>query len=75
MTETSAGETPDSVVNTWHRDLKNLTFTKLAEIAKLIRAADRVEDLPIPAFRARLTEGIGSGQLDPRLIDRKNLER
>lgn len=69
----SEGETPDAEVNGWHRELRQLTFGKLADISKLIKQGG-VEEIPLPTFKQRLREWVGAGQLDQARVHRKNLE-
>lgn len=66
------GETPDAEVNTWHYELRELTFSRLAEIARIVKQG-RVEDIPLPAFKTQLQTGIAAGQLDGKQIHRRNL--
>jgi hypothetical protein len=73
-TEQTAGESADPVVNTWHRDLKNLTFAQLAAIARLIKTENRILDIPVPAFKTRLSTGVTAGQIDRKLVEPKNLQ-
>jgi hypothetical protein len=74
MTALSTGESADPEVNTWHRDLKNLTFAKLSQIAKVVKAGAKIEDLPVAVFKARIKAGVESGQLVKALIDPRNLQ-
>ena len=68
------GETPDAEVNTWHYELRQLTFSRLAEIAKIVKRG-QVEDIPLPIFKARLQTAIAARQLDEKQVHRKNLGR
>ncbi len=69
----SGGDTPDPEVNVWHRELRELTFAHLSEVAKLIKQQDRVEDIPLPAFKDRLRLAIEAGQIERGQVPRKNL--
>jgi hypothetical protein len=70
----TAGDTPDSLVNSWHYELRDLTFTRIADIAKIIKAG-RVEDIPLPVFKARVTAAIARGELDDRQVHPRNIAK
>lgn len=69
----SDGETPDPEVNAWHYELRELTFSRVAEIAKLIKQRGRVEDIPLPTFKEHLRRAVQARQLDVSQVHRKNL--
>ncbi|MCI0545790.1 MAG: hypothetical protein L0027_00720 [Candidatus Rokubacteria bacterium] len=69
----SSGDTPDSEVNGWHRDLQRLTFSHLAEIARLISQARLMEEIPLPAFRERVRGAVAAGEMDRRRVHPSNL--
>jgi hypothetical protein len=66
------GETPDAEVNTWHYELRELTFSRLSEIAKIVKQG-LVEDIPLPAFKARVQAEVAGGHLDEKQVNRRNL--
>jgi hypothetical protein len=68
----SRGDTPDPQVNEWHRELRELTFAQLSELARLIRQG-RVEDIPLPTFKRRVRQAIDAGQFDQRQVHNRNL--
>ena len=68
------GDTPDATVNSWHYELQQLTFSRLSEIAKIIRQPNAlVEDIPLPTFKNHVKAAIAAGQLDPQQVDEKNV--
>jgi hypothetical protein len=67
--ENRPGETPDAVVNTWHRDLTVLSADQLADIAEAMWDARETMGFHLDDELAELIAGgINGHQLDPGMI-------
>ena len=62
------GATPDDKVNTWHRDLIELSATKLAELARVLwhERENLLDSVPKQLVEERLVTGVRDGLLTTR---------
>jgi hypothetical protein len=62
--EVTEGDTPDSLVNTWHRDLIELTAAKSMKLASIVREQAERSFILSKQVRALVAEALMSNKLD-----------
>ena len=68
----TAGHSPDSVVNGLHRDMVELTTTRLTRLAAAMFNGEKSELLPKP-LKVLINDGISAGRLDRTKMSQKLL--
>jgi uncharacterized protein (DUF2267 family) len=58
------GDSPDEQVNSWHRDLIELSASKLIELAKAIQTQAEIKRIQVQDVIQLVAEGISSGRID-----------
>ncbi len=58
------GNTPDSVVNTWHRDLTELSASKIMRLADAIRKGARIKRIPGKRIRGLIIDALAANRVD-----------
>lgn len=74
--ESSPGDTPDKMANeNWHRDIKELSATKLPELLRVIWGKFAFDLMLQKELEDRIREGFASGQLGRKGFNSKLLEK
>ncbi len=70
--EVSRGDSADAEVNKrWHRDLVELSSSKLVELAKLIHQHGVLERFQEKEIKTLIIEGIDAGRINPDTLDKR----
>jgi hypothetical protein len=74
LLETLDGRTPDSVVNTWHRDLVHLTGARILELAEHMQIHAAFCRRRKAELKRIISKGIGDGWLDTTKMRKELLD-
>ena len=66
------GDTPDNKANSWHRDLIQLSATKLVELAKRLVPTTEPDQILPKRIREVLINIVASGEIDWNQVNLKN---
>lgn len=74
-TKDTPGVTPDNEVNSWHREMVNLSITKIMRLAFLIRDQAKRDRISQPEVVELVKNGIAAGHLDRNRMKENFLQK